>query len=137
MKIGQTAELAGVSAQTIRFYEKKGLLPRVERTDGGYRRFGSDAVRRIRFIKHAQEVGFSLSDIANLLSLRTDPSGSCADVRRLTREKISELEERMRKLRAMNSTLKNLAARCEEDLPASACPILDAFDETEAASKNG
>lgn len=131
MTIGQAAEIIGVNPQTIRFYEREGLLPRVPRSAAGYRQFDADLIRRIQFIRHAQEVGFSLDEISDLLSLRADPDGSCSDVQDYAEEKIAELEERMHKLESMKRILENLVALCASGLPTSACPILETLDENE------
>lgn len=131
MTIGQTAEIIGINVQTIRFYEREGLLPRVPRSSSGYRQFDADLIKRIQFIRHAQEVGFSLREISELLSLRAAPDGSCSDVQGYAEEKIARLEGRMRKLESMKRTLEKLVTLCESGLPASACPILEALDENE------
>lgn len=128
MTIGQAADHLGVNVQTIRFYERKGLLPRLPRSAAGYRQFDIDIIKRIQFIQHAQDVGFTLREISNLLSLRADPDGSCGDVQCYAEEKIAHLESRMAKLQSMKRILENLSAMCESGLPATACPILEALD---------
>ena len=126
-----TAEVAkqgGVNLETIRYYERRGLLPKPPRTPSGYRTFGADAVRRLRFIKHAQELGFSLKEIKELLALRVDARTSCADVRRRTEAKIADIEQKLRALRAMKMALVRLTAACVGRGPVSACPILESLD---------
>ncbi len=135
MTIGQAADHLGVSVQTIRFYEREGLLPRLARSAAGYRRIDADSIKRIQFIQHAQDVGFTLREISALLSLRADPDGSCEDVQRYTGEKIAELERRMVKLESMKRTLENLSAMCEGGLPATACPILEALDANQSTTR--
>ena len=88
LTVGQLAKRAGVGVPTIRFYERRGLLPEPERRPSGYRQYVSDSVQRVRFIRHAQELGFSLREVQELLSLSRDPGSSCADVR--TRCTLSE-----------------------------------------------
>ena len=128
MTIGQAADQLSVSVQAIRFYEREGLLPRVARNSAGYRQFDADVLKRIGFIKHAQEVGFTLNEIAELLALRADPDGSCETVRSFAAEKMQEIDLRLRALRKMKRTLKNLTDICDQELDASACPIIEALD---------
>src|SRR2546426_3972079 len=111
----RTAELArrgGVNLETIRYYERKGLLPKPPRTPAGYRTFDAEAVRRLRFIKQAQALGFSLKEIRGLLALRLDPRASCADVRRRAEAKMADIEDKLRALRAMKRALVRLTAAC-------------------------
>ncbi|RMH60207.1 MAG: heavy metal-responsive transcriptional regulator, partial [Bacteroidetes bacterium] len=98
MKIGDVAKRAGVNVQTIRFYERKGLMEAPPRTASGYRQYTGEAVRRIRFIKHAQELGFSLREIHELLSLRVDPHTTCADIQQYALEKVEDIERRIASL---------------------------------------
>lgn len=130
----RTSELArqgGINPESIRFYEREGLLPEPPRTASGYRVFPPDTVRRVRFIKRAQELGFSLKEIKELLALRLDPDTTCADVRRRAEEKLRDIEQKMRDLRRMNKTLTRLAAACPGGRGATAdCPILESLDET-------
>ena len=128
MTIGQIADSTGLNVQSIRFYERKGLLPDVSRTAAGYRQFDMDAIRRIQFIKHAQVVGFSLREISDLLSLQIDPNGSCQTVKRYASEKIEQLDERLSSLKKMRNALVNMMEMCDDGLPARSCPILDALD---------
>lgn len=129
MTTSELARRAGVNVQTVRFYERKGLLPAPPRTPGGYRRYDADALRRLRFIKHAQEIGFSLREIDELLSLRIDAGRACADVRRHAHDKIAEVDRRLRKLEQMRQVLARLVERCDRDPAPSDCPILEALDE--------
>lgn len=131
MTIGQVATQLGLNVQTIRFYEREGLLPKLERSSSGYRQFNAEVVKRILFIRHAQEVGFSLREISTLLSLRADPEGSCDTVRQFTSEKIEQLNMRLKNLRKMKKTLQNLAEMCRSGLPVSSCPILDALEDVQ------
>src|SRR5467141_2837814 len=103
-----TAKLAhegGVNVETIRYYERHGLLPKPPRTHSGYRVFSEDAVVRLRFVKHAQELGFSLKEIKELLSLRVKPGSSCADVRRKAEAKITDVDQKIRRLQAIKGAL--------------------------------
>ena len=130
-----TAELAkqgGVNLETIRYYERRGLLAKPPRTPAGYRTFDADAVRRLWFIKHAQALGFSLKEVKELLALRVRPGVSCADVCRRAEAKIANLDEKLRALRAMRKTLVRLVAACAGRGPVSACAILESLDEDDA-----
>lgn len=131
MKIGQVAERGGVNLQTIRYYEREGLLPVPPRLASGYRLFTEDTVRRVRFIKRAQELGFTLAEIRELLTLRVDESRSSRDVRSLAEAKISDIEGKIRSLVAMKRALMHLTERCSGHGPASECPILEGIDSDE------
>jgi DNA-binding transcriptional MerR regulator len=129
----QLAEQSGVNLQTIRYYQEIGLLPEPPRSAAGYRRFPPDAVRRIRFVKRAQELGFALADVKELLALRVQKGASCADVRRHANSKIADIEAKIRDLRWMKNALERLAASCSGAGPVGGCPILDYLDEKEHA----
>lgn len=133
LTIGQVAQRAGVHVETIRYYERRRLLPEPPRRRSGYRAYPVDAVRRIRFIKSAQDLGFSLDEIAELLEMRVTANTTCADVRRLAEDRLDEVEERIRKAQAMRRTLRRLIDNCQAEKPLSACPILDAVDEGSAS----
>lgn len=137
MTIGQVAKQAGVNVQTIRFYERKGLVTPVGRRASGYRQYTPDAVRRIRFIKHAQEIGFSLREMEELLSLRVDPGMTCADVRTRAEEKVIEVESKILNLQHMQRALQVLVDQCDGHGPVSACPIIEALDEVNGVTLDG
>ncbi len=128
LKIGEVAERGGVNLQTIRYYEREGLLPEPPRLTSGYRMFPADAVRRVRFIKRAQELGFSLAEIRELLSLREDPGAGAQQMRERAQAKIADIEEKIRSLRAMKDALNQLTEKCSCSGPLRECPILDALD---------
>lgn len=132
MTIGEVARQAGVNIQTVRFYERKGLVVPAGRRPSGYRQYTPEAVRRILFIKHAQDIGFSLREIQELLSLRVDPGTTCADVKARAEEKVTEVEGKIRKLQDMQEALQKLVARCNGYGPVSTCPIIEALDEVNA-----
>ena len=131
LKIGQVAELGGVNLQTVRYYERERLLPEAPRLASGYRVFSDDTVRRVRFIKRAQELGFTLAEIRELLSLRVDHDRDSGTVRELARKKITDIEEKIRTLQAMKGALEHLTERCSGHGPASECPILESIDSGE------
>ena len=128
LKVSQVARQAGVNLQTIRYYERQGLLPKPPRTAANYRQYPNDAVQRVRFIKRAQELGFTLKEIKELLSLRATPVGRCADVRRQASAKLQDIDQRIGTLQAMRKALTKLVAQCSGKGPVSDCPILEALD---------
>lgn len=129
--IGKVAMLAGVSADTLRYYEKERLITPASKTAAGYRLYNDEAVRRIRFIKHAQQCGFTLSDIHELLTLKQTDSACCEDVRSLAIEKKLRIEHKLRALQAMSRALDDLIQRCDGGKePTDECPILGALDSS-------
>lgn len=129
LTIGQVARAANVHVETLRYYERRGLVPKPPRSPSLYRYYPEDTVPRVQFVKHAQELGFSLLEIRDLLSLRAAPKARCADVKRRTATKIEEIEAKIRALQAMRRALRRLVSQCDGELPASACPILEALDD--------
>src|SRR5438445_9960180 len=117
LSISQVATAADVNVQTIRYYERRGLVPTPRRTPSGYRQYTDDAVARLRFIKHAQELGFSLLEIQELLALRVRHGAACDVVERKTRQKIEVVQQRIRDLQRMKRTLERLAAACTARRP--------------------
>ena len=128
LKVGEVAKRAAVNLQTIHYYEREGLLLRPPRTASNYRMYTMDAVRRVRFIKRAQELGFALSDIKELLSLRAAPGTRCGDVRQQARAKLQDIEEKIGTLQRMRRALTKLIGECSGRGPITACPILEALD---------
>ena len=128
LKISEVAERGGVSVQAIRYYEREGLLPKPPRLASGYRIFPDTAVRRVQFIKRAQELCFLLAEIRELLSLRENADAGAQDMRERARAKIADIEQKIRRLRAMKSVLNALAESCPGCGPLSDCPILDALE---------
>src|SRR5579875_2093253 len=102
---GRLAQLGGVNLETIRYYERRGLLAKPPRTEGGYRQFSPDAAQRLRFIKRAQDLGFTLDEVRELLDLRHDAQHNREDVHTRAIEKIEEIERKMNALTAMKSVL--------------------------------
>lgn len=135
LTIGKLATAAGVGVETIRFYEREGLLPKPRRPRSGYRQYPSDAVARVLFIRRAKELGFTLKEIQELLELRVDPGKSCADVRALTKAKIADVEERIADLVRIRDGLAGLARSCRGKGPTSECPILDAIEREDSRAQ--
>ncbi len=131
LKIGQVARSAGVNLQTIRYYERRGLVPQPPRSGANYRLYSDETVRRVRFIKRAQELGFTLKEIQELLSLRAAPRARCADVRRRAEAKVRDIDQKLRRLESMRRALGRLLAECSGEAPATECPILEALDPEE------
>ncbi|MBI2807804.1 MAG: MerR family DNA-binding protein [Planctomycetes bacterium] len=129
MTIGHLARRAEVGIETVRFYERQGLLELPARKDSGYRQYDESVVARLRFIKRAKELGFSLKEIKELLALRVDPSTTCAEVRSRAKAKIADVEEKIQALQRIKNALVQLTAVCRGRGPTSECPILDALDQ--------
>lgn len=131
LKIGEVAERGGVNLQTIRYYEREKLLSEPPRLASGYRVYPEQTVRRVRFIKRAQEIGFTLAEIRELLAIRVDPDRDSAEIRALAHAKISDIEEKIQTLERMKAALGRITERCSGCGPASECPILDSIDSDE------
>lgn len=128
LTIGQLAKASGVNLQTVRYYERQKLLAPESRTQSGYRVFASETARRIRFIKRAQELGFTLNEIRDLLSMRVTSGSTCSDVRKSAHAKLADIELKMRRLAAMRSSLTRLINSCRGSGPIGDCPILEHLD---------
>ena len=129
MTIGKLAKRAGVGVETIRFYERKGLIPEPPRRSSGYREYDDDTVTRVRFIRHAKELGFTLKEIDGLLSLQLDPDKPCQDVNRRIETKISDIDEKIQMLNRMKDALQRLSVQCGGEGSVSECPILEALED--------
>ena len=131
LTIGQLAKGAGVGVETVRFYERQGLLAEPDRRPSGYRQYDEGVIDRLRFIRRAKELGFTLNEIKELLSLRLDPETTCAGVKQRAETKIADIEEKMRSLRRMKKALVKLTESCGGRGPVDECPILEALDPQE------
>ena len=129
MRIGRLAELAGVPTPTVRYYERRGLIAEPKRSAGGYRDYDEGTPERIRFIKRAQDLGLSLEEIEELLALRVEKAESCAMVEAKTREKIADVQRRIRELQRLEAVLSRLANSCAERTRTSECPVLEMLSE--------
>jgi Hg(II)-responsive transcriptional regulator len=128
LKTGELAKRAGVNVETLRFYERKGLLPGPPRRASGCREYPVDSVRVIRFITRAQELGFSLREIRELLALQVQPGVTCAEVRDKAEQKAAEVRRKIADLTAFERALQKLTASCSGRGPATDCPILEHLD---------
>jgi MerR family copper efflux transcriptional regulator len=129
MRIGKASREAGVNVQTLRYYERRGLLPRTGRLASGYREYDPATVALVRFIKNAQELGFTLNEISELIALRANRSRSDEDVRQLATKKVEEMDRRIRQLTEMRDELAALVERCSQARCTDDCVIIDAFDD--------
>ncbi len=128
MKIGELAERAGVSVQAVRYYERRGLLAAPLRRPSGYREYGPDALGRLHFIKRGQELGFTLTEIGELLQLRLDPHTSADTVKARAEAKIADVDRRLHDLERIRHALVHLAGECHGGKgPIGECPLLDAL----------
>ena len=121
----------GVGVETIRFYERKGLIQEPPRRSSGYRQYEASAVRRLRFIRRAKELGFTLSEIKGLLELRSGPDTHCEDIRIELDAKVADVDRRIADLRHMKRALQEFSRTCESSDPQGECPILVALERTE------
>lgn len=137
LSIGQVAKHAKVNIQTIRYYEKRGLIPAPSRRDSGYRQYSLEMVDRIDFIKSAQELGFSLKEIQELLSLRYDSKTSRTTIKRRVEVKVADIEEKVEALQGMKKALLRLVAACNQRGGSGECPILEGLDKIKVRRKNG
>ncbi len=135
LTIGKLAAEAQVNVQTVRYYERRGLFAPPHRTASGYRQYTPEAVARLRFIKHAQALGFSLKEIQELLALRVRQGGACDAVEHKTRQKIGLVERKIRDLQRIERTLQQLAQACRTRQPTDECPILEALEDRAVASR--
>jgi MerR family mercuric resistance operon transcriptional regulator len=129
LTIGKVARLAGVGIETIRFYEREGLVADPPRKQSGYRQYGAETVARLRFIHRARELGFSLGEIKDLLFLRVDPTQTCGHIVRKAEEKILEIDEKIQALLRMKEALAAFARACPGQGPVSECPVIDVPDD--------
>ncbi len=130
LKIGDLAKLADIKSGTIRYYEKIGLLPKPELSESGYRQYYENSIKAIKFIMHAKEIGFSLKDISELLSInKSDHKNSCNKIKKMTEIKINELNKRIDASIALKNRLIKLKNLCEKNSDDNECPVIDILDE--------
>lgn len=131
LTIGKVARRAGVGVETVRFYEREGLIEEPPRRESGYRQYPKETISRLRFIKRAKELGFTLKEIKELLALRIAPETTCEDIRRRAEAKIGDIEAKIRTLKRMKEALMKLTVACSGRRPVSECPILEAIEDDE------
>ena len=137
MKIGDLAQLAQCSVETVRYYEKEGLLPAPERTAGNYRQYGTTHAERLRFIRNCRTLDMTHGEIRSLLELSDDPSKGCGAVDALVDEHISHVKERIQELRQLEQQLRYLRRRCSSEQATAACGILQGLTTMETTPKHG
>lgn len=137
LTIGQLAKEAGVGVETIRFYEREGLLAKPRRSPSGYRQYPPEAAGRVKFLRRAQWLGFTLKDAQELLALRDDPDADRASVREKAADKLADIEERIAELQAMRVELARLLTACRGAGPAAGCPIIAAIDVETPTNRPG
>lgn len=133
-KIGEVARRANVNKETVRYYEKRGLIPKPDRRRSGYRIFTKRHINQIKFIKRAQELGFTLNEIKELLELRIDENSTCSEIKQEAQEKYKDVVEKIEDLQRIKATLTDLIDSCAGEGPKGDCPILEAL---EGESKTG
>ena len=133
MTIGEVARSVGIGVETVRFYERKGLIREPARRSSGYRQYEVGAVRRLRFIRRAKELGFTLAEIKGLLDLRAGPDTHCEDIRLELEAKVADLDSRISDLRHMKRALRDFSRTCESSDPQGECPILISLERTDSA----
>ncbi len=126
--ISQVARQAGVGVETVRFYERKGLVTQPQKMGGSFRRYPAETVRRIRFIKRAKELGFTLKEVKELLALRATPGARCEKVRKRAQAKMEDIDEKMETLKAMRKALSKLLKECSGQAPITDCPLLESLE---------
>ncbi len=129
LSIGQLAREADVHLETIRFYEREGLMPVPARLPSGHRTFNEAALTRLRFIKRAQELGFSLAEVGELLDLKAQPDRDCADVCHRAQQKLADVEQKLKDLARIKRALRHLTENCRGGRPIRECGILEALEE--------
>ena len=129
LTIGKLAKQVGVNIQTVRYYERRRMLSPATRTSSGYRLYGEEALRRLRFIKNAQGLGLTLREIDDLLGLRVSSTARCGDVQRKAQAKLVQVEAKIRDLRALDRALQGLIHACQAGQPTDRCPILKSMEE--------
>lgn len=125
--IGKIAKRAGIDIETIRFYERQGLIDEPPRTESGYRKYPGESVARLHFIKRVEALGFSLNEIKELLFLRQDEHATKADIKKRTLEKIEDVKRKRKELTRVLRALEHLASTCDGHGPVSDCPIMGAL----------
>ena len=127
MKIGELAKQAGVAIDTVRYYERQGLLPPPRRQESGYRSYALDDVRRLRFIRRAKDLGFTLEEISGLLDLSSRRHEDMADLKQAAKQRLERIDERIAELQRVRAGLEQLVRHCPGHGELGTCPILNAL----------
>ena len=136
LSIGSLSEQRGVNIETIRYYEKIGVMPKPERSTGGYRVYGPEHVKRLHFVRRGRELGFSLDELRGLLSLVDGHSYTCAEVHALTVEHLEDIRQTIADLKRLERVMSNMAASCTRDqIPE--CPVIDALFKMPPVQRSG
>lgn len=125
LTVGLLAKETGINVETVRYYEAIGLMPNPKRSSSGYRLYSDEDIKRLKFIKNAQYLGFTLKEIRELLFLRVDDETTCGDVKRIAMMKIDEVDKKISELEKIRASLESLANKCHSGEPKSECPILE------------
>lgn len=128
LTISEVASAAGVNVQTLRYYERRGILPDPPRSSGGYRQYTAEAIERVNFVKRAQDLGFSLDEIGELLELRVRHGDACEVVEERAKRRLADVERKIEHLRRLRSVLADLVGACERREPTEDCPILESLE---------
>ncbi len=137
LTVGRLADAAGVGRETIRYYERVGLLDEPPRSRAGYRHYPAEAIDRLRFIRRAQELGFTLAEITELLDLRIDEVSACVTVEARARAKLATVEDKIGDLRRIGHSLERLVQKCVARQPTSECPILEELEAGRQVPQKG
>jgi Hg(II)-responsive transcriptional regulator len=129
LKIGRVAKESGTGIETIRFYEKSGLISEPPRRESGYREYPKETIGRLRFIRRAKELGFSLKEISDMLTLSSSGKGTCGNIRKRATDKIQQVAEKIADLKRIQSALIQFSSTCEKRSPLGPCPFLKQFYE--------
>lgn len=137
MTIGGLAKETGVGRETIRYYERRRLIEPVERRESGYRIYDENSAKKLLFIKNAQQLGFTLEEIGELMKLKVSVTGRCGAVKRRAESKLEEIDKKVAALNSMKKVLKGLVSHCREELPTDDCPILASMETGNGKNKKG
>jgi Hg(II)-responsive transcriptional regulator len=127
LTIGKVAKLSEVGVETIRFYEREGIIEQPKRSSGSFREYPEDTIRRLHFIKRTRELGFSLAEVTELLSLRVKGRSTCATIKNKAESKISQVEKKIADLNRIRAALVRVKNTCDKQAPTDTCPVLESF----------
>ena len=130
LQIGEVAKKSHVGVETVRFYEREGLIALPKRNVSGYRQYSESVIKQIQFIQHAKTLGFSLKEIRELIKLKSTRDARCKSIKSTAKAKIADIQEKIDALKRMKTALEPLVAQCKSSDPISDCPILNALDDT-------